>query len=197
MLELILVRHGETDSNVKGTYLGWTDMELNEKGIKQAKMAKEKLKDTKIDAVFCSPLKRAKRTADIINENFGLDIIPCEGLKERNFGTWDDLTFKEISQKYPEECELYLKDWINYCIKDGESAMQAYQRIVRFIKDLIDRYNNDVILIVTHLGCIRNILTYTLGMGIEGSWHFRVDNAGITRIQINDEKYAYLSQLNG
>lgn len=197
MIELILVRHGETDSNIKGTYLGWTDIELNQKGIEQAYKAKEKLKGTKINAVFSSPLKRAMRTAEIINENLGQAVIPNEGLKERNFGTWDDLTCQEITEKYPEEYKFYTEDWINYCIKDGESSKQAYQRIIGFVQDLIQRHHEGVFLVVTHLGCIRNILAYILELNIEGSWHFRVDNAGISRIQINDEKYAYLTLLNG
>jgi alpha-ribazole phosphatase len=197
MIELILVRHGETNSNVKGTYLGWTDIGLNEKGIQQAFLAKEKLKGEKVDAIFCSPLKRARRTAEIINENLSLEINHCEGLKERNFGCWDDLTYQEITHKYPKEYECYTNDWVNYCIKGGESAKQSYERTTGFIKDLIGRSDNGTFIIVTHLGCIRNILAFLLELNIEGAWHFRVDNAGITRIQINDEKYAYLSLLNG
>lgn len=197
MIELILVRHGETDSNKRGTYLGWTDIELNEKGLEQANIAKEKLKGTKIDAIFSSPLKRARNTAEIINENFGLAIISCDSLKERNFGAWDDLTHKEITEKFPEDYALYAKDWINYCVKDGESSAQAFERITGFIDHLLAEKSQGVFLIVTHLGCIRKILAHLLGMSIEGSWHFRVDNASITRLEINDEKYAYLTLLNG
>ena len=63
MLELILIRHGQTDSNKRRTYVGWTDVELNEEGIRQARNLKEKLKNLSVDKIYSSPLKRARKTA--------------------------------------------------------------------------------------------------------------------------------------
>lgn len=196
MLELILIRHGETNSNKKGTYLGWTDVELNEEGIKQAYIAKVKLSGQKFDAIYSSPLMRARKTAEIINENFGLDIIYADDLKERNFGIWDDLTYKEITEKYPSEYDVWKNDSVNYCMDGGESSIQAYYRIVKYIEDIVNRNLKGTFIIVTHLGCIRKIISYLLGMKMEDSWRFRVDNCTITRIVVNDEKYAYMTQLN-
>lgn len=197
MLKLILVRHGETDSNKKGTYLGWTDVGLNEAGVMHAYAAKKKLEGENIDAVYASPLNRAYKTAEIINENFGLDIICENSLMERNFGIWDNLNHAEITEKYPMEYEEYTRDWINYCVKDGESSMQAYKRITNFINILLSEKKNGCVLIVTHLGCIRKVIAHLLGMAIEGSWRFKIDNGGITKIEVNDEGYAYLTLLNG
>jgi alpha-ribazole phosphatase len=196
MLELILVRHGETDSNKKGTYLGWTDVELNEEGVRQAYQVKEKLSRDKIDAIYSSPLKRAKKTAEVINENFNMDIIFSDDLKERNFGLWDDLTFKEITKKYPEDYEMWKNDSLNYCISGGESSIQAYNRIIGFIDKIVKGSSDGTFLIVTHLGSVRKIISYLLGMTIEDSWRFRVDNCTVTRIIVNDEKYSYMTQLN-
>lgn len=196
MLELVLVRHGETDSNIKGTYLGWTDVELNETGLKQAEVVSEKLKSTKFDYIISSPLKRAKKTAEIINKYHNQEIIYNDSLKERNFGLWDDLTYKEITEKYPVECELWAKDWSNYSAPEGESSVEAHKRKIDFIDKLILDKEEGVILIVTHLGCIRKIVAHLLGMGIEGSWRFRVDNCSITKISIT-EKYPVLTMLNG
>jgi alpha-ribazole phosphatase len=181
---------------VKGTYLGWTDVELNETGIKQAQMVSDKLKDTKFDYIISSPLKRAKTTAEIINKHHNLRINYEDGLKERNFGLWDDLTYKEITERFPEESELWAKDWSNYSAPGGESSVQAHKRKTDFIDNLISEKDEGVILIVTHLGCIRKITAHLLGMGIEGSWRFRVDNCSITKIKITD-KYPVLTLLNG
>jgi alpha-ribazole phosphatase len=196
MLELIFVRHGETDSNKKGTYLGWTDVELNATGLLQAKMVSEKLKDAKFDYILSSPLKRVKATAEIINKYHNHEIIYEDRLKERNFGLWDDLTYNEITEEYPEECALWAKDWTNYIVPGGESSTQAYRRKVDFIDKLISEKSEGTILIVTHLGCIRKITAHLLGMGIEGSWRFRVDNCSITKIIVT-EKYPVLTLLNG
>lgn len=197
MIQLIFVRHGETDSNKRGTYCGWTDLELNEEGIKQTCNARDKLKGVRIDAFFSSPLKRALRTAEIINENFGLRIECFDALKERNFGIWEDLSYKEVCQNFPELAKRWEADWVNYCIEGGESALQFYSRVTEFVNDLIKKSKDGVFLLVTHLGCIRNILSYLLGMGIEGNWRFRVNCGSITKVEINDEGYAYLTLLNG
>ncbi len=197
MLEIILVRHGETDSNRKGTYLGWTDVDLNEEGIRQAYEAKRKLSGQRIDAIYSSPLLRTRRTAEIINESFGLEVKFEESLKERCFGVWEDLTHGEILERYPAEYDLWKKDHVNYCMEGGESTIQAYRRVTAFLDRLVKENNSGTFMLVTHLGCIRKMVSYLLDMGLEGSWRFRVDNCSITRISINDEKYAYMTLMNG
>lgn len=196
MLEIILVRHGETESNIRRTYCGWTDVELNEKGLRQAAAARRKLAGTKADALYSSPLKRASKTAEIINEALGLEIQYSDKLKERNFGIWDNLEYGEIEKGYPEEHGLWLKDWVNYCVRDGESAMQQYERVVAFIKELSERHESGAVVLVTHLGAIRIILSYLLGLDIEGAWHFKAGNGSITKVEI-DHGYGVLTLLNG
>jgi len=195
MLELILIRHGETDSNIRGSYLGWTDIELNATGIKQVQSLRDRLKGINVDKIYTSPLKRALKTAEIINENYRLDIVLSDGLKERNFGIWDDLTLEEMTQKYPLEYNEWISDWIKYRIKEGESAQEAYERTAAFVEGLIRNNDDGVFMLVTHLGTIRFILAYLLNLGIENSWRFRVNNASITKVEINDG-YSVLTMLN-
>lgn len=196
MIELILVRHGETASNKRSTYCGWTDRSLNETGIKQAYSARDKLSGVKINKIYSSPLKRAAKTAEIINESFGQKIIYSDALRERNFGVWDDMSYKDICVKFPKEVKLWENDWINYCIQDGESALEAHERVTAFIDSLISENKKGTFIVVTHLGCVRSIIAHLLGMGIQGVWRFRVDTGSITRLIINNEKYAYLTALN-
>lgn len=196
MLEIILVRHGETDSNKSRSYLGWTDVELNEEGLRQAYKVKQRLSGEKIDALYSSPLKRAYETARIINQNFNQEIIKVEELKERNFGIWDNLTHNEVVSGYADEYKFWAGDWKNYCMKEGESAIGAYNRVTGFIDRLLGEKKEGRLLVVTHLGCIRKIIAHLLGMGIDGFWRTTVDNGGISRIEVNDDGYTYLKQLN-
>mgnify|MGYP000282742348 FL=1 len=195
-MKLILVRHGQTDSNIRGTYLGWTDVELNETGLKQAECVAEKLKDTVIDKIFSSPLKRVRATAEAINKYHNVSIEYTDCLKERNFGIWDNLTYDEIKAGYPEECIKWDKDWFNYKIKGGESCLEMYERITAFIDDILARYKDETVLLVSHLGCIRIIISYLLVMPPEGIWKFRASNCGITTFSINEDKFAYMTSLN-
>lgn len=194
MLELIFVRHGQTDSNKRRTYLGWTDVELNEEGIKQAIQLKKKLKNIPVDKVYSSPLKRAKKTAEIINENYCLDIEYHDNLKERNFGIWDDLTNDEVKKLYNNEYNMWVKDWKDYPIKDGETGLESYNRAVEFSKNLTNSFDKGRILIVSHLGTIRYMIAYLLGMDIEGCWRFRLDNCEMAKIEITDG-YGVLTSL--
>jgi alpha-ribazole phosphatase len=197
MKEIIFVRHGETDSNTRGTYLGWTDVELNPKGIFQAECVRQKLEGQEIKMIFSSPLKRAAVTAEIINLSLNAPIKYSDELKERNFGVWDDLSFDEIIKKYPEDYQSWKGDWQNYVVKDGESSVMAYERIKRFSDMLVAGNEEGTYLVVTHLGCIRKFLAYLLNMGLEGSWRFKVDNCGMAKVSVNDEGYSYLTLLNG
>lgn len=194
MLELILIRHGQTDSNKRRTYMGWTDVELNEEGIRQARNLKEKLKNLSVDKIYSSPLKRARKTAEIINENFNLDIHYDNNLKERNFGIWDDLTDDEIKKLNEKEYNAWQKDWKNYPVKGGESGMDSYERVIKFTENILNSFDSGRILIVSHLGTIRFMLSYLLGMGIEGSWRFRLDNCEMAKIQVTDG-YGILTSL--
>lgn len=194
-VKIIIVRHGETYSNQKGTYLGWTDIDLNQTGVEQAHEAKEKLKKEKIDIIYSSPLKRAIRTAEIINENHNLDILMSAKIKERNFGKWDDLTYKEVTAKYPDEFAAWTSDWINYKIEHGESAIESYQRVCNFTDDVLSRHIDKTVLIVAHSGSIRYMLAHLLGLNIELSWRFQINNAGITKVKVYDN-YPVLTKLN-
>lgn len=204
MLELILVRHGETESNIRGTYCGWTDVPLTPRGISQTRCTARKLRGTAFDAVYSSPLKRALHTAEIIlseNRYSGASrqqpaIICSDSLKEHNFGIWEDLTIGEIRSRYPKEADEWERDWINFTVEGGESALQGYERIAGFLDRLTEGAKQGKILIVAHLGSIRYILIHLLGMKIEDIWRFNTGNGRISRVMINDSGYAYLEALN-
>ena len=87
-MKILIVRHGKTVWNAEKRAAGLVDIELNEKGIEQAKELKDKLKNVDFDLIITSPLKRAIKTANIINENHHKEIID-EGATERNLGIYE------------------------------------------------------------------------------------------------------------
>ena len=88
-MNIYVVRHGQTEWNVLKKMQGSADIPLNEKGIEQAKQTKYNLEDVDIDFIFCSPLMRAKQTAEVINEDRNLNITFDERLRERNYGEFE------------------------------------------------------------------------------------------------------------
>lgn len=137
---IYLVRHGETDWNKLGKNQGQQNIELNEKGIEQAKILCAKLKNVKFDYVFSSPLKRALKTAQIIQND---NIIIDKRIIERNNGELEGTT--------------NANELINFAdSKDNRFGVEPLnnfkKRIYSFWKDILAKYPNKNILVVTHAG---------------------------------------------
>jgi broad specificity phosphatase PhoE len=93
-----LIRHGETEFNVRGITQGHVDSPLTENGITQAKEAAKLLKDIHFDAIFSSDLLRAQKTAEIIRAERDLAIQTTHLLRERNFGAGDGKTGDALAE---------------------------------------------------------------------------------------------------
>ncbi len=195
-MRLYLVRHGETESNVRGACLGRKDVPLNETGIRQARELGERTACCRIDAIYSSPLKRAADTAaEIARTHSGKRVITNAGLIERDYGIWDDMTFDEIKALDPEKYRMWMEDFIGYAPPEGESSEQVQLRVNKAIDSIIDDNKDGCAAVVTHLGVIRHILSHLLGMDTAGSWHFTAENCKLTIIEITEGK-TVLAALN-
>jgi alpha-ribazole phosphatase len=195
MRKIYLVRHGQTNANVEKKYCGQTDVNLNHKGLKDAASIAKVLKDTSIDAIVSSDLKRTLKTAELINEYHHLKIELIPEFREINFGKFENLTFKEIGEKFPKEKEKMIKEKVNYNFLEGESLNQLHARVVGSFNQLLKEKPNENLLIVSHGGVIRMILTEILSGDINNYWSIEVDNTRISTI-IDNDGFLYLKNLN-
>ena len=138
---IYIVRHGQTDYNLEGRYAGRIDVELNEKGIEQANIIKEELKNIHFDIVFSSPLKRALTTASIITNN---EIIVDNRIIERSNGKLEGKLKTEIN----DDIDFNDPNLTKYNI---ENINDFRNRIYNFF-DEITKYKDKNILVVTHAG---------------------------------------------
>ncbi len=107
MLKLVLLRHGESTWNKENRFTGWTDVDLSEKGIEEARQAGRTLKGQgyDFDLAFTSLLKRAIRTLWIVQDEMDLMWIPVKNswrLNERHYGALQGLNKSETAKKYGE-----------------------------------------------------------------------------------------------
>lgn len=154
------VRHGQVNSNSKNLIIGRYDEELNEIGIKQAYETAEKLKSIKPDYIFCSPLKRASKTAQIINLKYNLPIIYDDRLIERD---WQDYLFAPIDSVDRKS------SWNYYANFEGaESVHNVFDRVYNFLDEMKQKYKNKNILIVSHSGIGRVTNCYFNGIPKDG-----------------------------
>lgn len=157
-MKILLTRHGQTDWNVLGKIQGITDIELNETGIKQAEATREKLLDYNIDLILTSPLKRAKRTAEIIGKDRNIPIKVDDGLVERAFGIFEGKTRQEFNLDEIWDYKLDKQ------YKNMESVKQVCSRVNTLLSNLKETCGDKTILLVTHGGICIPIRAYFEGM---------------------------------
>jgi broad specificity phosphatase PhoE len=145
-MEILLTRHGQTEWNVLGKVQGRADIELNKKGVEQAEETSRALESENIDLIICSPLKRAKQTADIINKNRNIPIVYDEDIIERDFGEFEGMRKEEF------DFNGYWSYKQNYYYEKAENIRNLFERVYKFLNRLKEEYPDKSILIVTHGG---------------------------------------------
>jgi len=134
---LYLIRHGETEDAGLRRYKGHLDVPLSERGIRQMeavakylKMEDGKGKMEDITGVYCSDLKRAIQSAEIIAKPLGLKPVVVSELRERNFGQWEGMTFEEIAKKWPDTFKAWAEDPLRHSPPGGESTLEVRERVI-------------------------------------------------------------------
>lgn len=191
-MKVYLLRHGETEGNVRGSYSGVTDTPLTDLGKQQAVDAHLRFEDIEFDVVLSSPLSRAHDTARVFTDS---KIQIHDGLKEMNFGIFENLTYDEINERYPDEAKKWQETTKGYTFPEGESLDGFYDKVVKVYYEILDNYDVENLLIVAHSGVIKSILAAEIAEGFESFWKFKIDNCKVAIIEYSDD-YRYLTALN-
>ncbi|RMC23851.1 MULTISPECIES: histidine phosphatase family protein [unclassified Lactobacillus] len=197
MLNVYIVRHGQTDTNKTLAINGsGTNLPLNETGVKQVETLRDNFNIKNIDYVYASPLRRAKQTAEILNQGQH-DIIYDNRLKEMNYGNWDGQSAAEIRSRYPQvfdELGYFNEKYAEYC--DGESYEHLAARLMNFWHDLVDKYVNKSILIVFHGTASRSMIQNVL-QSPDITKIGEAQNASVSKVSVDDQsKKAFLRYYN-
>lgn len=193
--ELLLIRHGETESNKKSIIQGQTDTDLNASGIKKAAETAEFLKDYRFDQIYSSDLKRAKKTASFIAAQLDIEIKESEKIREIHFGAWEGLNLKEIADQYPGDLEAWKNDPLTNGPPGGENITQFAARINYFFNELLEEHRGEKLIVVTHGGVIKMYLREILEVNTKSFRQFQIDNTSLTELKFYDDS-AVLSKLN-
>ena len=170
---ILLVRHGETDWNLERRVQGQTDRPLNETGRRQARELASALADESIDAIFSSDLVRAHETARILAEPRGLDVTVLPDLREKDFGTWEGLTDREILDRFP---EARGRPW-----GDAETSEDVGRRVVGALLRIADSHPGASVLVVAHGGPLRAVRVHC-----KSPRNGPVGNCEVLRVEIED-----------
>ena len=160
--KIIIIRHGETDSNRKRIVQGHLDIPLNDKGISQAQSAALQLKEHHIDVIFSSDLLRAYTTAEHTAKHHDLPIQKTSLLRERHYGSLQGVSFAMVAKKANAEF-VHFSQVVRGREKEygAESDEEMMERIRKF-QTYLDNHKNKTVAIFTHGGLIALLLRHFL-----------------------------------
>jgi broad specificity phosphatase PhoE len=187
-VDLILVRHGRTAWNHKVRFRGRTDLPLDDVGQEQARAVSRaiQIRYPGANAIYSSPLLRARQTAAPVAAALGLEAQPHPGLLDVDYGEWTGLTTAEAESHDSERYRLWKSAPQQIRFPKGESLGLVQERIVHLLEELAMTHPSQQVVLVGHLVVNRVILCTLLGAGLQAFWKIRQDNAAINLAQYGD-----------
>jgi broad specificity phosphatase PhoE len=181
---ILLTRHGQTESNVTGFYMGWSDEDLNQVGYTQAHRLSSRLASLPIASVYTSPLRRTSITAAILAEPHKLELKVLDDLIEIRLGDWQGLYMNEIKRRWPELWQQSRVDPSELTMPNGESFSQVTARAVRAFKTVVEANRGKQAVIMTHDVIVRVLVAHILGVSNSIYRRFEINNASLTVIRV-------------
>lgn len=199
-MKIYLMRHGETDYNKQGLIQGTLDVPLNEYGFELARATREGFDKEclSFDICYCSPLIRARQTAEILLEGTGTQMVCDDRICEMNFGEGEGVLLKDIKVK-PELANInaLFHDPKNYhATKQGESYEALFARVQDFLDNEIypkeAEYEN--VLVCCHGGIIRAFLAFMKKLDLDQFWNNHQPNCSVNIIEIRNHSLHILEE---
>ena len=189
MIEVVLIRHGETDWNAEKRLQGHLDIELNAEGARQAELLAQALQGEQFDAIICSDLQRARKTAQPLATLQGKTVQIDIAWRERCYGAFEGLRDVEIGERYPDAHRAMQARELDYRYPQGvntaETLREFSTRSITALKRALDLQHRKIA-IVTHGGVLDCINRYARGADLSKPRDFDIPNAGINRLWWKD-----------
>lgn len=206
-MRLILIRHAETIWNAERRWQGQIDTELSENGKEQTRLLAESLKDTVIDAVYSSPLKRALYTAETITSYHNLPVVLDNGLMEQNLGEFEGHTIPEMQRDHSDALIQWLENPLDFRPPQGETLFELQTRAWQAIEQILHSHAEhkdenkemgwgDTVIAVSHNLTILTIICKILCMELSNFRRFRQFPTAKNIIEFDGENKGTLILFN-
>jgi broad specificity phosphatase PhoE len=196
-VRILLVRHGETVSNVEGRWQGQLDSPLTERGWAQARQLATALADEPLSAVYSSDLGRAMDTARVVAAAHGLEVIPEPRLREIHVGGFSGLNGAEIQAQFGDLLHAWRDRPATVQLPSGETLREAQARALAFLADVMPGHAGETVLLVAHGAIGQAILVHGMGLSLDDLWlKQRLDNCQISRLEWSTEHGLRLIELS-
>ena len=187
--ELAVVRHGQTEFNVRGLYQGHVDSPLTDAGVAQARLLAPRLQSLGCaPTIYCSDLGRARHTAELLAAP-GSRIHEDADLRERRLGAFEGLSRAEITERYPEASTSNGAAIPDYTPLGGETLDELTERIVLALNRIAGNHVGERVIVVTHGGVITTFARHVLGVPQDAPRRFEIGNASLSLFYRNDKRF--------
>jgi broad specificity phosphatase PhoE len=182
MLEIYLVRHGQTDGNLQGFYQSRIDSPLNRNGKIQVLKLAERLKNTDFQIVLSSDLSRALQTAEILLDGRNIPLRMDPGLSELNLGMLDGMLVSDMEKEYPDFVRKWRSKPSGIRWPGGESLSALQKRAWKVVSESLLLCPEGRILVVSHAFTLISIICKFLRISLNSFRIFRLSEASLTVI---------------
>lgn len=194
---VIFMRHGQAENNVSRVLVGrHIEAHLTEQGRQQVTDAARQLKSIQIDRVYVSPVIRAVETAQIVCKTLGMNYEIDERLYEIELGRLVGMNYEEVTTKYG---DLFLRFYSESDPVLADFGVETFASVKKRIRSLLDevlqKYEDSNILMVTHLDPIKAALAALLELKPEALYRWHIRNASLTILKQESKVYS-LSGVN-
>jgi len=166
-VKIYLIRHGETTGDLEDRYGGDYDDHLTQRGVEQARVLGESLKDKGVSLILHSPRIRAVETARIVSGIIHAPTVMVDDIRERNaYGVLTGMVKSEARRVFPEEVEKLEKDSFYHGVKGSEDYDSFKKRVINAFESIVSAHKEGVLAIITHGGVIRCFVREVLQLGV-------------------------------
>ncbi len=161
MMRLLLIRHGQTSLHMKGILAGWAnDPGLDLDGQLQVIKLAERISEffPQFNAIYTSPLPRAKMTAEILSTKLSVPIFVDDNLRDINIGDWEGHSIAEI--RNTAIGKRYFRDPVGVRLPNGEEIAEVLERVIPVIERMRNDFTNGSVIVVSHLDLIKLVLAH-------------------------------------
>ena len=169
-MKLYISRHGQTPWNVEDLICGRTDVPLTEVGQQQVKRLAESALDKGIEVILCSPMLRARQTAQAVSDAIGVPIQIDDRLIEMDFGTF------EGTSRFGEEFQ-WIRAQMSTRFPGGESGFDVAYRVYSLLYEIREKYADKTVLLVCHNCVSRAVRSFFMNLSTEEYGNYQAPNA--------------------
>ncbi len=182
MTKLLIIRHGQSEANLQGIFVGHTDSPLSHLGKRQAEVTADYIvSNFHVDGVYASDLERAFYTGKAVADRLGLTVTAVSGMREIFAGDWETVKFDTLATEYGEAYQIWLKDIGLAQTRNGESVAQLQQRIGDTLRTIAEENEGKTVVVATHATPIRTFMHLCSGLPLSEMKNIPwVSNASVT-----------------